>query len=72
MAEKRRWIRVFNRNGEWLVKFSHAVDGWTLLDGFKNKSAATDAAYKWAQKLKPCKVRIFSAAGKLQVDHSVA
>ena len=71
MAAKRKWIRVFNRDGKWLVTFSHAIDGWTMLDGFKNKAKAVDAAYRWAKKLKPVKVRIFSATGKLQVDYLV-
>jgi hypothetical protein len=72
MAEKRRWIRVFRDGNLWNVKFSHCVDGYSALDGFKVKANAIDAAYRYARKLKPAKVRIFSATGKLQVDYLVA
>jgi hypothetical protein len=69
---KRKWIRVVNERGKWVIKFSHKVDGWTMRDGFKNKAGAIKSAYHWAKKIKPVKVRIFSAEGKLQVDYLVA
>jgi hypothetical protein len=74
---KRRWIRVFkderiNGGKTWNLKFSHSVDGWTLIDEDKSKAKAVDRAYRRARKLKPCKVRIFSADGDLQVDYLVS
>lgn len=71
MAERRRIFRVIRRDGRWVVKVNKTCDGWTLDDGPRDKGGAIDTAYAHAKRFKPALVRIFTAAGRLQIEASV-
>lgn len=61
-------LKVIKVGTKWAVKSSRVIDGWTLDDGYTVKEKAITAAFRYAKRFSPAKVRIFSAAGKMQVE----
>lgn len=60
---KRAIFRVVKRGTKWIVKSNREE-----LSAAKLKSSAIDRAFWYAKKASPSFVRIYSAAGKLQVE----
>lgn len=68
MKRKPLLLKVIKIGTKWAVKSSRVIDGWTLDDGYAIKAKAISAAFSYAKRLSPAKVRIYSAAGKMQVE----
>lgn len=61
-------LKVMKQGTKWIIKSSRVIDGWTVDDTRTNKAKAVDAAFRYARKFSPAKVRLYSAAGKMQVE----
>lgn len=69
MKKKRPLILwVMKRGTKWIFKSSRCINGWTLYDEAKTKAECIEITFKYAKKLRPARVKIYSAKGKLQVQ----
>ena len=64
-------LKVIREGGKWIVRSNRMIDGFTVDDTCKSKSQAVTRAYKYAARLKPALVKIFTVAGKLQINYEV-
>jgi hypothetical protein len=68
MSKQRTILKVIRQGTKWVMKSSRLIDGWTLYDQAKSKAEAIKVAFKYAKRMSPAVVRIYSAAGKTQVE----
>lgn len=61
-------LKVMKQGTKWIVKSSRVINGWTVDDTPTNKAKAVAAAFRYAKKFSPSKVRIYTATGRMQVE----